>query len=201
MKVRHQRTGTRAGSRVRRPEGGTRVQFVQAFQDGDRVEGGEAFARLTLPEDGDPSRGRQGCDVGGPVGRIELHLTFGKRDPRLGHGEPRPQRPGRVVLVGDHEGQRRHRVLRTGGHSGWTSHSRNCIDDVLGEAHRISDLLLLANPSMDNRFSNSHPAKPLQDHTDSTIRLRQTRAAKRGKIALSTFFGGGGRLETHLAQR
>ena len=106
MELRHQRPRPRPRQRIGRPHARRRMQFMQPLEDRAAVEGGEPRPRHTLPQHRHQARRRQRGDVALPVLGIELEQPLRKRNPQLAHRQPRPQRPRRVVLVGDHQRQR-----------------------------------------------------------------------------------------------
>ena len=111
VEVRYQGPGAGPGPVVGGPDAAVGMEVVEPLDDRHRVERREALAGFALPEHRHQTRRGQGVDVRLPVLRVELQHPFGERDAEFGHERPRPERPGRVVLVADDEGE----WLRHGG--------------------------------------------------------------------------------------
>ena len=82
------------------PETDFGVELVGVFQDRE----GLPDSALAVLDDGYAPRRRDGGDGLLPVLVEQQEQPFGERDSRVPQGEPGPKRPGRVILVADHEG-------------------------------------------------------------------------------------------------
>ena len=100
--------GNRAGHGARiavlRPEPRVREQLVDVFQDRQGLPDGA----LAVQQHGNAPRRRHSADGFLPVLAKQQKQPFTERDSGVAQRKPGPKRPGRVVLVADHQRQLAH---------------------------------------------------------------------------------------------